>query len=69
MTELARARFRFRRPRSYCVPREVIARCQDCGQTFTWLPPRFDMRHRFNSTTREYCGGNIIPHGEKDQSR
>lgn len=69
MTELTPARFRSRRPRYHCIPHEEIARCLDCGQTFIWLPPRFDMRHRFNSTTHEYCGGKIQAHGEKYTSR
>jgi hypothetical protein len=52
------------RLRSAHISREVIAQCRVCGQDFTWLPPNFDMRHRFNSTTHEYCGGQIIALGE-----
>lgn len=39
--------------------REPIARCVECGDTFHWLPPNFDMRHRYNRTTHLFCGGRI----------
>jgi hypothetical protein len=45
-------------PRGYLFRIErVIARCQICGEEFKWLPDDFDMRHRFNRNTHEYCGG------------
>lgn len=50
----------------------VIARCQKCGQDFQWLPPNFDMRHRYNRSTHDLCGGTIEwfdPLSEKQKRR
>lgn len=57
---LERLRGKLRRPRYFFVPQEVIARCVACDQAFTWLPPNFDMRHRFNYETHKLCGGKIV---------
>jgi hypothetical protein len=38
---------------------EIIAMCSKCGECFTWLPDSFDMRHRFNRETHQFCGGLI----------
>lgn len=40
-------------------PMAIIARCTTCGETFNWLPPNFDMRHRYNATTHQFCGGAV----------
>lgn len=50
------------RPAYYYMPLNptVIAMCQRCGDCFRWLPDNFDMRHRFNRETHEYCGGQVV---------
>ena len=51
-----------RRRSIFCLPSNaVIAVCQKCSETFSWLPDNFDMRHRFNKASHEYCGGEIQP--------
>lgn len=50
-----------RRYRYIRVNREIIAKCTQCEELYTWLPDNFDMRHRFNRETHEYCGGEIQP--------
>lgn len=41
-------------------PAPSIARCTRCGDEFTWLPPNFDMRHRFRKGEPELCNGEIV---------
>jgi len=36
-----------------------VAQCSACNDVFYWLPPNFDMKHRFNATTHEFCGGQV----------
>jgi len=43
----------------YIIPLKAIAMCSKCGECFSWLPPRFDMVHRFNRETHQFCGGVI----------
>jgi Leu/Phe-tRNA-protein transferase len=55
------------RRRRFTIPinRSVIAVCQKCNEQFRWLPPNFDMGHRFNRETHEFCGGPIVMQDQK----
>lgn len=63
-------RFIYRKPRRakradpaievWRMLRKPIAQCIKCGEEYKWLPDNFDMMHRFNRTTHEYCGGCIV---------
>lgn len=41
------------------LTRKPVARCTECAEEFVWLPPNFDMKHRYNKTTHLICGGQI----------
>lgn len=48
-----------RRHSRYIIPLKAIAMCTKCGDCFSWLPPNFDMVHRFRRETHQLCHGII----------